>query len=167
MKIRFTVLSAISLLLSSFALSQCQSAKIKLQKKAPFTITKSFYQDWMGGQPGNSGTTVQIYLSTDDIVQPDSLYFQNRIAMIDIKPTDKGSLWVANYRKVVRKDINMIDNPKGEYGNTVPEMTDFPFDLQKDEAVLKYTKNDKVYYYKISGLVQKEILFYPSAKPRN
>lgn len=167
MKIRFTILSILGLLVSSIGLSQCQSAKTKLQKTAPFTITKAFYQDWMGGQPGNSGTTVQLHLSTDKSVQPDSLFFQNRVTAIDIKPSDEGNLWVANFRKVARKPINMTDNPRGEYGNPVPEMVNFPFELEKDEAVLKYTLDNKAYYYKISGITQKETIFFPAAKPRN
>lgn len=167
MNIRFTILSILGLLISSLGLSQCQSTKIKLQKTAPFSITKSFYQDWMGGRPGNSGTTVQLYVDLNDEVQPDSLFFQNRATFIDSKPSDTGSLWVANFRKVVRRDINMTENPSGEYGNPVPEMTDFPFELAKDEAVLKYTKDKKIYYYKIIGITQKETLFYPTARPRN
>lgn len=167
MKTRFKIFSILSLLISSIGLSQCQSAKIKLQKKTPFTIQKAYYQDWMGGQPGNSGTTVQLMVNSTKEVQPDSLFFQNRVAHIEIKPSDKVKLWVANFRKVVRKDINMTDNPTGEYGNPVPEMTNFPFELEKDEAVLMYSKDAKVYYFKIAGLVQKETVFFPAAKPRN
>lgn len=167
MNIRLTALSILVLLIGSLGLSQCQSAKINLQKTAPFFITKSFYQNWTGGQPGNSGTTVQLYVDLNEEVQPDSLFFQNRATFIDSKPSEIGSLWVANFRKVVRRDINLTENPSGEYGNSVPEMTDFPFELAGDEAVLKYTKDKKIYYYKIIRIAQKETLFYPTARPRN
>ncbi len=167
MIIRLITFGVIGSLISFFGLVQCQSAKIKLQKTVPFSVTDSYYQDWMGGQPGNSGTTVQLFVTTNDEIQPDSLYFQNRATYIDIKPTDKETLWVANFRKVVRRDINLTENPRGEYGNPVPEMMNFPFDLNKDEAILRYTKGDKVFYYKIMGIPQKETIFFPSAKPRN
>jgi hypothetical protein len=167
MNIRFLVLIFLSIIIGLIGLTQCKGVKMKLQKKVPFIFSQVFSQDWVGGQPGNSGTTVQIFVSEVGTIQPDSLYFQNRVTQIDIKPTKKGSLWVANFRKVTRKDFNMTDNPKGEYGNPVPEMINFPFELEKNEAVLRYINEGKAYYYKIVGVKEKEPLFYPSAKPRN
>ena len=167
MNIRLIMLLVLGVFVSFFGLSQCQSTKIKLQKTVPFSITKSFYQDWMGGQPGNSGTIVQVFVNLTEDVQPDSLFFQNRVTQIDLKPSTEGKLWVANFKKVVRKDINLTDNPRGEYGNPVPEMIDFPFELEKDEAVLKYTLENKVYYYKITGIAQKETIFLQSIRSRN
>lgn len=166
MNLRFVVTNTVVIFISIFGLSQCETAKMKLQKTAPFTITQSFYQEWVGGQPGNSGTTLQLLVTVNDAIIPDSLYFQNRVTSVDTKPSKTGKLWVGNFQKVVRKDFNMTDTPQGEYGNKVPTMIDFPFDLKKDEAVLKYTKEGKSFYYKIVGIVQEESLYYPSARPR-
>jgi hypothetical protein len=41
---------------------QCSTTKNGFQKKTPFTIIESFYQDWTGGQAGVSGSVVQIII---------------------------------------------------------------------------------------------------------
>jgi len=160
MNIRLILIALISVL----GLSQCKT-QYKLQKNPSFTVIKAFYQDWVGGQPGNSGTVVQIF--TQDIinVKPDSLYFQNRVAVIDVKPAKTDGLWVANFRKEFRKEVVINDNPDKTVVTEVPETSNFPFELAKDEAVLRYMVDDKVYYYKITGIVKKETIFYPAARP--
>jgi len=161
MPIRIIILSFLSITV----FSQCK-APYKLRKQAPFTITEATYQDWVGGQIGNSGTIVSFFISdTKEAIQPDSLYFHNRVTAIDIKPAQKGRLWVANFRTEIRKNPALNNHPVAISGEPVPEMKNFPFKLEKDEAVLGYTLNNKVYYYKISGIKQKEKLFYPAARP--
>ena len=46
---------------------------------------------------------------------------------------------------------------KKEYGNKPPQMPeDSPFMIEKDEAILVFTQNDKLKYYKLTGIVEKE-----------
>lgn len=154
--------------MNAFVLIQCSCVKPIFQKNPPFTITESHFQEWIGGQPGVSGTSVHILLSTiDENVQPDSLFFNQSKAKIDIKTAEKGYLWVANFRKSAPRDINMHSEPKEEYGNTPPKMEVFPFELARDEAVISYYTKGKKAYYKIIGLQKKETLFFPSANPRD
>jgi hypothetical protein len=53
----------------------------------------------------------------------------------------------------------------------VPEIittkTDLPFVLKKDEAILEFTVKNKIQLYKIKNIPEKELLAYPSARPRN
>ena len=39
--------------------------------------------------------------------------------------------------------------------------------LQKNEAILEFEINKKIYIYKLQNIKQKELLAYPSGKPRN
>lgn len=166
--IKKTFLLVLIVSTSVFILVQCSCVKPTFQENPPFTITESHFQEWIGGQPGVSGTSVHILLSAiDENVQPDSLFFNQSKAKIDIKTAEKGHLWVANFRKSAPRDINMHGEPKEEYGNTPPKMEEFPFELAKDEAVIGYYTKEKKAYFKIIGLQKKETLFFPSAKPRN
>jgi len=152
--------------MSVVVLTQCSCVKPSFQKNPPFSIAESHFQEWIGGQPGVSGISVHILLSTnDENVQPDSLFFNQSKAKIDIKTAEKGHLWVANFRNNSPRDIIIHSEPKEEYGNTPPKIEVFPFELAKDEAVISYYTKGKLTYYKVSGLQKKETLFFPSAKP--
>ncbi len=138
----------------------------KLQQKTSFRIIKGTYQDWVGGVPGNSGTLVQLFVTDTLGIHPDSLFFQDKVAVIDIKPSNKDVLWVANFRKETPNE-NRLGKLKQSVDDTDSlEKPDFPFKLLENEAVIRYTKEGKVYYYKITGLLQKETIFYPAARPQ-
>lgn len=165
-KISFLLVLIIST--SVFILVQCSCVKSTFQENPPFTITESHFQKWIGGQPGVSGTSVHVLLSAiDENVQPDSLFFNQSKAKLDIKTAEEGHLWVANFRKSSPRDIIMHSEPQEEYGNTAPKMETFPFELSGGEAVISYYTKEKKMYYKITGLQEKETLFFPAAKPKN
>lgn len=163
---QFVVLSLISVL-SVFLLTQCTCSKRLLKQNAPFSISNSHYQDWVGGVPGASGTLVQINLSAiDEGVRPDSLFFRQSKAKIDVKTAEKGHLWVANFRANSPRDLNMHSDPQKEYGNMGPNKEKFPFELTDTEAVISFESKGKTAYYKLTNLEKKEALFFPAAKPR-
>lgn len=152
--------------MSVFLLAQCSCSKQVFKKTPPFDISDSHYQEWVGGIPGASGTSVHINLSAiDEGVQPDSLFFRQSKAKIDVKNAEKGHLWVANFRADSPRDINMHSDPQKEYGNAAPKMEVFPFELEKDEAVISYYSKGKLVYYKLSDLQKKETLFFPGTSP--
>lgn len=162
---RFILLFLIAIT-SVFMFTQCSCSKTTFQKNPPFTISESYFQDWIGGVPGVSGTSVHISLSSlAENVIPDSLFFRQSKAKIDVKTAEKGHLWVANFRKSSPRDINMHSESKEEYGNTPPKMEVFPFKLADGEAVLSYYTNGKLAYFKLSDLQKRETLFFPAARP--
>ena len=168
MKTRFLVLFLSIIFISSFSFVQCCTPKSGLQTKTPFTIAESFYQDWVGGVPGVSGTTIHII--TNDLefnVTPDSLFFRDKRLKIEIKTSDKGNLWIAHYNNKSKTDINMTDSLMGEYGNMAPNKTNLPYNLNKNEAVLSYYYKGLIQYYKIENLEKKETLFLPATRPKN
>jgi len=156
------------LFLSIFSLTQCCSSKVTFQDTTPFTITKSFYQSWVGGLPDNSGVIVQLFVSDIAVdVRPDSLFFQKKKTKIDVKTNQQENLWIANFRNESGRDIQMHQDPRKEFENPIPKKEESPFELDEGEVVIRYTKAEKVYYYKISGITQKETVFFPVAKPKN
>ncbi len=162
-----TLLLFVFIISNSLIFIQCNSPKISFQTKTPFKITESYYQDWVGGIPGVSGTRIQLIIDNlkPDVI-PDSLFFRGTRLKIEIRTNQKRTVWVAHYNDKPKKDFNMTDRPVGEYGNTLPKMTKFPFDLKKNNAVLSYYYKGILNYYKIENLRKKESLFYPAAKPK-
>lgn len=168
MNIRLLILPVIL-----FSLSQCCSTKEGFQNKTPFSITDSFYQDWMGGQPGISGTTVQLIVTDiKENVIPNYIYFKNRKEKIDVKTTGKKDvLWIANFsdnfKNPVKKELIMDADSTKEFGNEPPAITTEPsFDLKEHEAVISYSVNGVLTYHKIVDLTKKESLFFPSPQPK-
>lgn len=144
---------------------QCNTSKISFQKNPEFTVIEVYSQDWFGGQPGNSGTNLVIEVLNSENITPDSLYFQNRVSSVDIKPAEKGTLWVGRFQKVGRKEVILNESDNTDVSVTIPEMENFPFKLENNEAVLLYHQNNTAYYYKISEIKTKESIYFPSARP--
>jgi hypothetical protein len=145
---------------------QCKSSKVTFQKNPDFEISEAYAQGFVGGMPGNSGTNVVIQVLPIENIIPDSLYYQNRVSNIDVKPGDNGVLWVARFQKITRKEINIANETTEDVSIDVPEMENFPFELEKNEAVLLYYQNNTAYYYKIEGIKIKDTIYYPSARPK-
>jgi hypothetical protein len=146
---------------------QCQSLRVSFQKEPAFQIKEVYAQSFTGGQPGNSGTNVMIQIIHQENIIPDSLYYQNRVSAIDVKPTESGVLWVGRFLKITRKEINLQENPNDEVSISIPEMKNFPFELKNEEAVLLYHDQEKTYYFKITGIQQKERILFPTVRPQN
>ena len=58
-------------------------------------------------------------------------------------------------------------DPAKEYGNKAPEVKNKKTNIQPNEAILEFVKNEKVVKVKIQNIKEKELLAYPSARPRN
>ncbi len=148
-------------LISVLVLAQCKTKEQQLSGKTTFNFAKTSYYDWVGGQSGVSGMLVHLEPSISGFVKPDSLYFHKRVAKIDVKQSNKGKIWVANYTNEVAPDRKMCIATEDEYGNKPPVMQKFLFDLKEDEAMLSYFVKDKKYYYKISALTKEKTVYYP------
>lgn len=156
-----------------FSFTQCCPTKNGFQKRTPFTIATSFYQDWVGGQAGASGLLLQVHLENiKDDVQPEFIYFKNKKEKIAVKKSEKASVvWLAHFsdtnKNTPKKDVIMHADHKKEFGNTPPQiLTNLPFELGENEAVISYQYKGKLAYYKLIELTKKETLFYPTAKPK-
>lgn len=144
--------------------TQCSSAQF--DKKTPFTINKAYYQDWVGGRPGSSGTIITLEMPSEiskDIVL-DSLFFNHKICKLETTSFNKKYTITGNISKIVHieKDIIMDTDPRKEMANKVPDVTiNFPFELTEKECVISYFVKKKKHYYKITNLSKEKTIYYP------
>jgi len=138
------------ILATVFSFTKCKS--IKVADNAPFTIEKATYYTWAGGQAGVSGMHVAIELKDVSDVVFDSLYFKNKVAKVEVK----NKAIIANYSmsKTLPSDIILDIDPKKELKNDIPKPNKFPFQLEKNEAILSYQIDGKTKYFKINTVVK-------------
>ena len=140
--------------------TNCKTQNI--QKEVPFSIIEKSYFKWAGGKKGNQGNTIKIVGNSETtILGFSNIYFQNY--KYKVIPEFRGSTFtLIGNRSSYKKDMNMSGNSTEEYGNTPPKIDkDFPFELQKDEAVIEYSINGQVYFHKIKGVKQLKTIYYP------
>ncbi len=153
-------------------LTQCGSTRqtdgnaYRFEKKAPFTIRKAYYSDWVGGRPGSRGTSITIELAAPvaDDIRVDSIFFKGKRSPINLADYDNTYRLEANFMAsiVPGQDIIMHTDPKKEMANKVPDVPlSFPFKLADNECVISYFIKDKKYYYKVTTLQKEKTVFRP------
>lgn len=152
------LLKTIPALLVLFSFSNCANGK-KLQEDAPVAIDveQAYYTTWTGGvRTAGSGYNLFIPLKPNSQIQLDSAFFRGRKAVIE-KVDSEAGLFVARFKNPSKKDIIMHADPKEEYGNEPPVILEkLPFELEEDEAVVKYSKNGNSNYFRIKEVKKKE-----------
>jgi len=141
--------------------SQCSSAK-KLQEQVAITFGEVYCQKW-----GGSGLNIIIPTSSTSI-KLDSVYFRGKVAKLEIKSSGD-VVYIGKFLSSLntKQDIIMSSNPKAEHGNKLPVIQEkIPFELKDTECVISYKKGKKTQYFKISNVLEKDLLAYPSAPPR-
>ncbi len=159
----------IVLILISF--SQCSSAQ-KLQEEALVKFGKAYYQNWVAGvQGGGSGIDIFIPVEQEmpkEQIKLDSIYFRGNVSKLEMSPTNT-SLFIGRFlsESNQKKDIIMSGNPNDEYGNEAPKLkVKIAFELKENECVVSYIEDNKVKYFKIENVVEKQTLYYPSVPPK-
>ena len=156
------------IIMTSF--SHCSSAQ-KLQKEAPVTIGKVYYQHWVAGiQSGGSGVNLFIPVkeSLTEDVQLDSVFFKGKVSKLEVKPTNP-NLFIGRFSTSgnQKKDIIMSDKPNAEYVNEGPKKKPkIPFELKENECVVSYIEANKTKYFKVENIIEKQPQLYPSAPPK-
>ncbi len=147
--------------------SSCST--LKLTKSAPFTVFGATYHNWVGGQPGVSGTNLIIGVENDANITFKKIYFHNKV--VDASTTDrKGKKYViANIstsaemvletrtKTTVNGGVVMSD----QRNNPKIKRKTIPFNLEPNEAVVSYISGKKTYYYKVSKIKKTDTVFYP------
>lgn len=148
-----------------FSFAQCGNSKemaYKLQEKSPFKITKVYYQEWVAGiQGGGSGVDVYFIFSDldTDKITIDNIFFRGQKANVETN----NKAYIGRFKTNINQkpDIIMSSQTDDEYGNKVPQKkAKFPFDLEKDEAVIGYREKGKQKYLKLK-LLRGESPQYP------
>lgn len=153
----------LSIIAILFSFTQCGS--IKLENNPPFKFKKASYNNWVGGQPGVSGTIVEIELGESSNIDFDSIFFRNKSTKVEINTSNGKTLLIGHFNTSKRQNRDLIldaDVTK-EMKNTLPDVKKFPFELKKDEAILSYKLGDKINYFKIEDIEKTKPVFYPRA----
>ncbi len=150
-----------------FTFTHCSTAQ-KLQKKAPITLAEVYCQSWVSGvKGGGSGLNLFIPVSQEipQNIRLDSAYFRGKVTKLELAGTNL-NLYVARFEENFnqKQDIVMSNDPKEEYGNQFPILTEkIPFDLKDTESVISYTESNVTKYFKIENIAIKKQDHYPSA----
>ncbi|WP_298136090.1 hypothetical protein [Flavobacterium sp.] len=136
----------------------------KEAKSLPFSTDEVYFQKWIGGQRlTGSGTDFYIRFKEPFSVnfKIKKLYFHGRELEV-IKRND--SVFTASYsqRPNVDQELNETD---GQI--ETPKVVKSKFELKNNEAILEFEQDSKTQFFKITNIKEKELLAYPSAKPRN
>lgn len=166
MKFIKRIFSLILLFIMMGSFSQCSSVK-QLETKAPTHFGNVYFQKWVAGiEGGGSGINLIIPVATNSIVL-DSVYFRNNSAKLELGTTNPKT-YIGRFKTALnqKKDMILSSDPKEEFKNKVPVTTEIiPFELKDNECVVSYQEGNKTKYYKITGIVEKDMIPYPSAPP--
>lgn len=126
------------------------AGKKGFQEKAPAQFQSAYYTEDAG--------SLQLFIPVSaiqiDRVSLNSVYFRGKKADLQEDPNRPGS-FLAIFDKG-KADYVMHSDPKKEYGNKMHEAVEkIPFELEKDEAVIVFTENEKEKFYKLRGIVDR------------
>ena len=153
------ILCTLTLLLG---FSQCGSNTFV--KNPTFKVEKAFYNNWVGGQPGVSGTKVEMHLKDASEINFDALYFQGKVTKVEVSMKDGFTQVIGHFStsKTQKRDVILDLDATKELENKVPSLEKFPFELKENEAVLRFKKGVKTLYFKIENISKVQSMLYPS-----
>ena len=152
------------LIISSCKGSKGGSSEYEFSINPPFTLSEGYFQDWVAGvQQGGSGTTVSIkFESVSNNVEFKDIHFRKNY--VSAKPLGEDALEYMGYFLNKKKpDVIMDIDIMEEAQNIPPVLT--PFDLKANEAVISYSYESKLWYFKIYNMTEKPIAIYPTSNP--
>ncbi len=168
-KTRF-ILSILGVSFILLGLSNCRGGKTdndiySFNQNPPFGILEVYSQDWIAGiKGGGSGTNLFIIITElKEKVEIKDIYFRNKIINAQ-KDHNNSLLYLGYFKKENNRDIIMDSDPIKEAQNTPPKI--FPFQLKENEAVISYLYEEELQFYKVSNIMEKDIIAYPETKPK-
>jgi hypothetical protein len=164
--ISFVCLSVLMVSFYNCGSGNTNDSHLAFEQYPPFKVAAASYQQWVAGTPQGGGG-VNVFINFSNIqaaVVFKEIYFRNKKTEVVTSSTVRvqyvGYFKNENKRPDVILDIDALK----EAANTPP--TKSPFQLREDEAVISYTFEDKINYFKIENLERKEPLAYPSNNPK-
>lgn len=135
----------------ALTLFKCKSVP-KLQKEAPTSLKEAYSQKWNAGyKDGVSGTDLYIQLHDKSIIL-DSVYFKEHVVKLKIASTDS-LLFVGRIKSNTKITNNLKQTPFST------------FQINDSECIISYKKEDNLslQYYKISNIIMRQPINYPSS----
>lgn len=146
------------LALITFSTIACTSAKHKLEESSSIKVSKVYFQEWYAGiKVGGSGVNIFFpNLESSESIVIDSVYFR--------KLSGKLSKGRARYSAVLKRNSQDYNNISSAYNDDEKRKAlkaiNFPFLLKHDECVISYIEHGEKKYYKITGILEKEGIYY-------
>jgi hypothetical protein len=155
-------MKTLSILAIILSFAQCGSSM--LVKNTSFKVEKAFYNNWIGVQPGVSGTKLEIHLKNASEIIFDSLYFKNKRIKVQVLQKEEITQLIGNYltSKRINNDLTLAEDPTQEFQNATPIIKNIPFELKESEAILSYKKGKKTLYLKIINIKKIAATLFPS-----
>jgi hypothetical protein len=157
-----TLIACSALFYSFFS---CSSPK-EVSTSIPYEIKTVYFQKWIGGQElSGSGTNfhLQFKNTLPENIKLTKLYFQGKEGVF-IKENETS--FIALLPDKTKNDLILDGNSINEYGNKAPEIVNPKFDLQSNQAVIEFQQGNTIKLYKLNAIAEKELLAYPSTRPR-
>ncbi len=160
----------IVLIFLTFFLNQTCNKKIsetQILDQLPSVIESVYFQKWVAGQEKyGSGIRFFIQFKNEfpENIKLKKIYFQGH--ELDLQPEGE-NIFTTNLNNKPKHDRILDANSEKEFGNKPPEISIPKYELMLNEAVLEFEKDQKPFVFKLQNIKQKELLAYPSSKPRN
>lgn len=129
------------------------------QRKRDFTeeIVQTYYET-LAVDSQRAAVRVDFYIEfkepLSEEIRLQKVYFRNQEATIE-KMSD--SKYVAHFPQAAEmQDLILDSDSKKEYGNKAPVIVKSKFELDKDEAVLEYRKDNESFFLKLTGINEKQ-----------
>lgn len=137
-------------------LSFCAS-KPQISEAFPQEIENVYFQKWVGGQE-LTGTGTNFFMELKQPlsaeIQLEKIYFQNQETLCQqLNDTIVAAYFHQKPNGVSHKETALTDKPK--------------YNLLPNEAVIEYAFKNKKAFFKIVAIKEKELIAYPSSRPRN
>ncbi|MGO4905374.1 hypothetical protein [Flavobacterium sp. W20_MBD1_R3] len=130
--------------------------KQELQTEFPQEIQSVFYQKV---KKGTESSGINFYIEFKNPlsanIKLEKIYFHNQESVV--KEIAKNTFVAHFSQDNTKEDLIMDSNPSKEYGNKAPVIQKSKFDLQRNEAILEYTKESKTLFYKISNVLERPL----------
>lgn len=157
------------LLFTLFLFQNCNTKQdiILSETEIGYEIESIYFQKWIGGQE-LTGSGIHFYVNFKQELPASvflkKVYFKNKEAVFN-KQSSKN--YTAHfYQKPQNQDLILDSDVKKEYGNEGPEIVKPKYNLQENEAILTFEINQKIQNFKFSNIKEKELIAYPSMKPK-
>ncbi len=168
MKPKAIILKSCLAFIVILSMFQCKSTN-NVDKKSPLIFNQVYFQKWVGGiQESGFGLNIFIPINNNDTssIVLDSVYFRGKSSKLEFMPTN--NTYVGRFKTLPQQDIILSNDVREEYKNKLPEQqNDTNFSINDNECVVSYLFENKMHFFKIKNILEKEPLYYPQNPPKN
>jgi hypothetical protein len=142
----------------------CSSQK-QISTKSPQKIESAYYQGWIAGQE-MGGRGVNMFLKFENQVDAKfelkKMYFQDKVTNLE---SSNSTLFVARFfEKSPNQNLISDGNNEPTTQKIIPKLC---VGLKPNQAIIEYSEDNQIKYFKLENIEEKELLAYPSTRPRN